>query len=297
MRPNPYDPILASARRRPELWRVGVLMILAFGMLVAVTPLFYAIIGVLAPDLRPIDVVGGQIVAGATPQGLFVIFAAFALMIGFSVRAARRLHDRSLRDLTGPAAALRADFGVTLRAVLIVTALTFLIPMGEAGGVLDSQLRVPVWLLWLPLALIGLLVQVTAEELFFRGYLQSQIAAATGSYLSGLLASALIFGLAHYNVALSGAAVWFPVVWAFFFGLAVGDLTARTGTLGPAIALHLVNNLAATLIAPPAGLYSGFGLYTRALDLNEAYTDPAILGVELLVLLISWLAARLALRR
>ena len=38
-------------------------------------------------------------------------------------------------------------------------------------------------------------------------------------------------------------------IWAGAFGIAAADLTARCGTLGPAIALHFGNNLCAALIA------------------------------------------------
>ncbi|GAA3860149.1 CPBP family intramembrane glutamic endopeptidase [Celeribacter arenosi] len=295
MTPHPYDAILQSATRRPEFWRLGVVFVLALGLIGAVTPLFYSVVMSLAPELSPFALPSDTV---STRQGgVFVVLAGFSLLLLGSILTARRLHDRSLRDITGPAALMRDQIRTTTKWIAPIVAITLMLPWDGEGSQLVAQLPLRQWLMWVPFALLGIAVQVTAEEVFFRGYLQSQIAGATGSYLSGLFASAFVFGLLHYNGTLTGIGLWFTLGWAVMFGLAAGDLTARSGTLGPAIVLHFVNNISAMLIAPPDGLFSAFGLYTRTADLSDILADPMIIVFEAAVLFVTWLAARIAIRR
>jgi membrane protease YdiL (CAAX protease family) len=130
----------------------------------------------------------------------------------------------------------------------------------------------------------------------FRGYLQSQLAARFASPMVWLVLPALAFGLLHMDTVTYGANGWLVMVWATGFGLAAGDLTARFGTLGPATALHLVNNFSAILVAAPKGQFDGLALYVYPFSLGEAGAVAAVLPVDILTLLCAWLAIRLALR-
>ena len=74
------------------------------------------------------------------------------------------------------------------------------------------------------------------------------------------------------------------------------DLTARCGNLGPALALHFLNNFAALLLLAPGEEMSGLALYRLPIEMS----DPGLvshLPVEIGLLFILWLAARVALRR
>jgi len=62
------------------------------------------------------------------------------------------------------------------------------------------------WLGLLPLTLAFLLIQVSAEELVFRGYLQSQLAALGLHRFVWIMIPSAIFGLLHYDPAVMGAA-------------------------------------------------------------------------------------------
>jgi Predicted metal-dependent membrane protease len=295
-RTHPYAPIIASAMRRPELWRVGVTLLAGLLLSVVVTPLFYFIVGRLAPNLMPFQAGPRGVMVGATPGGLFTILAGFALLLIGSIKLAERLHGRNLRELTGPARTMRAQFLVTLKWIAGFTVLSMLLPWdGPAEPV--ANMPGTVWLFWLPFAILGLMVQVTAEEVFFRGYLQSQIAGATNSYPLGVAASSVLFGLAHLSGTSEGIAAVFPALWAIGFGVLAGDLTMRSGTLGPAIALHFMNNLSAMLLAPQQDMMSGFGLFVQTDSLQTLYSDPKALIFQSLMLFVSWLVARLAIRR
>ena len=77
----------------------------------------------------------------------------------------------------------------------------------------------------------------------------------------------------------------------------MADLTARSGTLGPAIALHFINNVSAVLIVSlPDGL-AGLALYVAPFSLDNTELLRAWLPVDFMLMLVFWLAARLAIRR
>nr|WP_319248953.1 CPBP family intramembrane glutamic endopeptidase [uncultured Celeribacter sp.] len=294
---HPYDAILRAANRRPQLWRIVVAVLMALAIMAIATPAFYALVRGIAPELTPLQFTTRGIAIGTTPGGLFVILAGFALLLGGTLILARRLHDRGLRDLTGPAPLMRKQFFDTFKWMVGLMLISFLLPWDGADNEIAENLPFGMWLFWLPFAVLGLLIQILAEELFFRGYLQSQLIASTKSYVLGLCAASVLFGMGHINGTAEGLAALFPVIWAMFFGLMAGDLTARAGTIGPACALHLVNNASALLLAPQQDTMSGFGLMKQTSDVSDLYSDPKIMLFEGLLLLISWLAARIAIRR
>jgi membrane protease YdiL (CAAX protease family) len=289
--------MLASALRKTAYWRIFVVLGGAFLVAAVLTPLAIAVIGGIAPELSAIQRIGTSIQIGATPGGLFIVLASFALLLGATIIFAKHISDRSLRDITGPAPALRRQLAVTLKWMAGLTFVMIFVPAPHQAGDLKEQMSALLWLPWLPLGLIGLAIQVTAEEIFFRGYLQTQLIGATRSYAKGMILAALLFGIGHISTEVDGVAALFPVIWATMFGLVAGDLTARSGTLGPAIAVHFVNNMMAMFIAPVGGQLSGFGLWTRDIDLTTAYSDPTLICFEGLILLITWLTARIALKR
>src|SRR5690606_23395048 len=122
------------------------------------------------------------------------------------------------------------------------------------------------WLLLLPLSLTAVLVQTSAEEILFRGYIQQQLAARFASPLIWMVAPAVIFGLLHYRPD-AGANGGLIMLWAAGFALAAADLTARAGTLGPAIALHFMSNTSALLILSAEGTLSGLALFRLQIDM------------------------------
>jgi membrane protease YdiL (CAAX protease family) len=76
------------------------------------------------------------------------------------------------------------------------------------------------------------------EEMLFRGYIQTGLAGRLGP-ARGVLAASILFGAAHMD------AVQGPM--AVLLGLYLGFVTEWTGSIRPAIACHVVNNLFGTL--------------------------------------------------
>jgi hypothetical protein len=107
----------------------------------------------------------------------------------------------------------------------------------------------------------------------------------------------VLFGLAHYSPGTYGGNAWLVVIWASIFGMIAADLTARSGTLGPTIAVHFVTNVSALLLIAPQGEMSGLALYQYPFTANDESAIRSFLPIDFAVMIVCWLAARLALRR
>ena len=118
--------------------------------------------------------------------------------------------------------------------MLISTALLLFIPvLGIWLNLINLELSLPSWL---PLFIVNnLLLTCVAEEVFFRGYLQNQLA-RFGVYPSIIMAGVL-FGLAHFA---GGIAFVFLATLA---GIAYGLIYVATGRLSLAILAHFLFNL------------------------------------------------------
>ena len=79
-----------------------------------------------------------------------------------------------------------------------------------------------------------------AEELFFRGYMQTRLAEAW-SRTRAVVVTAACFGVLHIDV--SGL----HIALAFAMGLYLGFVVEHTGSVLPAIVCHVVNNIVYTL--------------------------------------------------
>lgn len=249
-----------------------------------------------------------SLATGTTPAGLKVQLAGFALPFGLLGVVLWSLHGRNLASLFGPRDLARTGFlSVFVKVAVVLVVLQAAPPWpGEEDIALIRPLAA--WLVYLPLAVPAIIIQVTAEEAFFRGYIQQQLAARWSSPRVWMVAPAVAFGSIHFLNAetLVEGIIW--SLWAALFALSAADLTARHGSLGPAIGLHLANNLFAVLLFGIEGRASS-GLALILIEPPE--TDLSALGAEALLTPwglsqialtvlgagIPWLAARIALRR
>ena len=104
-------------------------------------------------------------------------------------------------------------------------------------------------------------MQSAAEELAFRGFLMQSLAARFRSPVVWWLLPALLFGALHWNPAELGANAGLGVLASTVVGLALADVTARTGNLSAAIGLHFANNVMAMLVVALPSPVSGLALY------------------------------------
>lgn len=166
----------------------------------------------------------GVVVVGA----ILLMFTGLGLMLTPEAARPVFIEHPSLRLYL---AAILAVLGVSFA----LEALTVLFDVGRDGGLGEMNrmmARLQPWERGVAAFAIGVGPGVT-EELCFRGWLMSRLDALGGRWWALTLSSA-VFGLFHFDLL-------YALVTAIM-GLTLGFCALRTGSLGPAIAAHTVNN-------------------------------------------------------
>ncbi|MBZ8118409.1 CPBP family intramembrane metalloprotease [Roseovarius sp. LXJ103] len=291
---EPHQSLIAPARGTSALWRLVVGLALATALFLGLAVFYSGLVRrMLSPEAWGPDGTGMDL--GTTPEGALATLFVFAPMILALWSATLLLHRRGMLSLIGPLGSAVRQGVRALAALALLYGVVSLLPMPEEMA-LTAGLSGRQWLLLLPLALLGLLIQVSAEELVFRGYIQSQLAARFSPPWVWIIVPSILFGALHYDPSVMGEGAIWIAIWAALFGVAAADITARTGTLGPAIALHFVNNFVGILITGTEGYLDGLALYTVPFDTADMALLRAWMPVEILMIFTSWLAVRVALR-
>lgn len=289
-----HEAFVAPARKHPAFWRFAAGMVLAVFVYVSLSQIFFQTIqGLCAarPQLMR------DLNAGTSPLAMYILLSSFMFMAVGAGISARLLHDRAFVTLLGPLPLLRRDFRMVSLAVLSVMALVFLLPPWDMGGDFVPNLPFATWLVLLLPSLFFVLLQVSAEEIVFRGYVQQQLAARFRSPLIWMVLPSVLFALGHYLPDTAGDNALMIAIWAGVFGLLMADLTARSGSLGPAIAVHLWNNVSAMVFVSLPDELSGLALYLTPFGMEDTAALRAWLPVDFAMMFVFWLAARLAIRR
>ena len=286
---------VAPARSTSALWRFFLGLFVAVVAYVALNELYfqtvYGLAGSAAPSLH------GDLLKGATPQAMYLLLFSFGTMAMAVAVTVRIVHRRSAGSLFGLPGRLWPSFRGVSGAMLLLGVALAVLPPWDMGGELTPNLPLSRWLLLLPLSLLAVLVQVSAEEIVFRGYVQQQLAARFSSPLIWMVLPSALFAAGHYLPAEAEENALMVALWAGVFGILMADLTARSGSLGPAIAVHLWNNVSAILIVSLPDDLSGLALYLTPFSMDDAAALRSWLPVDFALMLVSWLAARLAIRR
>ncbi|MEX0367858.1 MAG: lysostaphin resistance A-like protein [Ruegeria sp.] len=287
-----HERLVAPARLRPEIWRLlaglGLIAVVVFALNAGVL----AVAGSLGSELWL-----RNFLAGATPVAMLILLASFAFVTLGVTLAARQLQRRSLQTIVGPYHLALTQFWHVLRGLLLLGAVLLVLPPYDMGAPMQPNLPVTVWLTVLPFSLLAVLIQTSAEEILFRGYLQQSLAARFRSPVIWMGLPSILFAMGHYVPSEAGDNALLIALWSGVFGLLMADLTARAGTLGPAIALHLFNNIVALLFVALPGSLDGLALFLIPYEMSDTTNLRVWLGVDFVLMLIAWLVARLALRR
>ncbi len=287
---------VAPARERSELWRLIVGLALATALIMLCSPLLWQFLSyVMSEDGH--RALYNDFETLLLPQSTLVLLYSFGLVWIAVAAVVIVLHLRRPETLIGSPtiAFLQAKFVVV--ALLLVSAALMVLPPYGFEPALVPGLPFAQWAGFLLPALVAVFIQTSAEEVLFRGYIQQQLAARFNSPFVWMMIPSVLFGLAHYAPQSYGSNAWLVVIRATIFGVLAADLTARSGTLGPAIAMHFVNNIAALLIIAPQGEMSGLALFHYPFDASDEAAVRALLPIDFAMMLVTWLAARLALRR
>jgi membrane protease YdiL (CAAX protease family) len=228
---------------------------------------------------------------------MYVLLFGFGLLVVAVICAVAIVHRRGVPSLIGPWRQTAHQFWRVCAGLACLYGGLLVLPPWDLGGPLVANLPIGLWLALLPISLLAVLVQVTGEEVLFRGYLQQQLAARFASSWVFLWVPSVLFGAGHYAPIEAGENAWIIALWAVMFGVLMADITARAGTLGPAIALHFANNIAAMLIISVPDSLSGLALYVTPFPMTDVEAMRAWLPVDFALMWISWLVARIAIRR
>lgn len=283
MRSPEFEAMVRPARLYPEIWRLllGILVIVFCylgGVALALVAVFAAV--------GPLEFFGWvqSLATPDQPAQTLVLLGTFAgLLIG--VLLAALVHFRGPGTLFGPRDETLRGFILTVA----VSAPLYAALMGAGAWIEPAIPNLPLttWLKLLPAALALLLVQIAAEELIFRGYLQQQLAARFAARWIWMGLPSLLFCVLHWNPE-AGPAAWLILLTTFVFALVLADLTERTGSLGAALGLHFVNNIAGLLVISISGTITGLARWVTPFGLEEGARLVPSLGFNILFILVVW---------
>ncbi len=293
MQYSAHVPFVAPARVRPELWRLFVGLLL--------TAVVYALCSAAIFGLVIAwSGIGGaiswmeELSSTAGPTGTLLLLATFVGMAVGPMLAVRFLHRRSVQSLFGPLPVLAQHFFITLLICAVVFAVTALIPTPTMAPLPNTELSL--WMSFLPLALVGVLIQTGAEEILFRGYMQQQLAARFSSPIVWMVLPSAVFAALHYQPEIMGDNTWLMMGAVFVFAILAADITAVTGNIGAAWAMHFVNNALAILIVATDGPLSGLALYMAPISPDSVDIRP-LFYLDIATTVALWAVVRLILRR
>jgi len=287
-----HETLVAGARARPQLWR----LVLGLVVVMAVWFLLFALAQVVMSGLFPGPWLAG-LQDGSNPPAMLALLGGFGFLIVGVTVAARLLQKRSLVSVTGPPRVVVRQFMRVSRYLLMLGGVLLLLPPYQMSAPMVANLPMLTWLALLPLSLLTLLLQTGAEEILFRGYIQQGLAARFRHPLIWLILPSTVFALGHYLPAEAGENAVLIAVWAGVFGVLMADLTARAGTIGPAIAVHFFNNFIALLIIASPSSLNSLALYVLPYEMSDTQALRPWMVVDFAIMGVCWLVARLAIRR
>lgn len=219
---------------------VLILLLWFVGQAFIVVPALLALGGDLAAD--------GTFTTPAPWGTLFISLASFVPFFVATPLIVRFLHQRPALTVVTPFRSLNWRLiawgaGLWLVPTVALSLVSLVLRSGEA----------PRWnyqpgLFWpaLAMAVTLLVIQTSAEELFFRGYLLQWFRKLTGNIWVLAAMSGLLFGLPHLanpEVAGSSGTEWLPALAIYFAtGFALAAVSVRSGTIELALGAHFINN-------------------------------------------------------
>lgn len=288
--------LLQENRVDQTIWRLAAGLVVAAIVMVTLNSSLQAAIMRLAPSLW-VTHFSEAARLGQTPFSMLVTLFSFGfLIIGISV-ALRLVHKRGLSSLLGPRSVFIGQSVRVLSVLLAIGAVLLVLPPYNLGMELVDNLPFSRWLILLPFGLVAVFIQSASEEILFRGYIQQHLAARFSHPAIWMALPALLFAFGHYVPADAGDNALLLAIWSGLFGVLMADLTARAGSLGPAIILHTFNNVSALLFVSLPDNLNGLALYVTPVGMNDTELLRAWLPVDFATTIVFWLAARLAIRR
>lgn len=288
--------LVRPMRATAQPWRLLLGMILIAFLTLAILGVLQTVALSLLPGLIALDTsaVGA---GGNSAAGLIFMLCSYAGVSLAVFMTVLLLHRRPALGVLGPVPLALSQFIRVVLALAVLFVVIWILPPWDMDEPLIPHLSMATWLALLPMSLLAVLIQTSAEEILFRGYLQQTLAARFSNPLIWMVLPSALFAFGHYAPAEAGENALLIAAWAGVFGLLMADLTARAGSLGPAIAVHMMNNVVALLLITFADTLGGLSLYHLPYGMENTAELRSWLAADFGFMLVSWLAARLAIRR
>lgn len=222
-----------------------------------------------------------------TRFGLAVLLLAVGSMWFAVLLVMRVLHRRPLSTLLGATARLSwhdfaRSFAIWFVVGVVSSAIFFTMDVTAAR----SETNLLEWAAaFLPLSLF-ILLQSSAEELVFRGYLQQSLAQRFPHWLAWAILPGIAFTLPHWDFE---ALPWMNAAYLMsvaVFSIAMTVLVCATGNLGAAFGAHFATNLVALLLFSSDGDYRSAALFVGLpmQDPSWTPTDAALITLSMIAL-------------
>lgn len=294
-----FEAFVAPARENNQLWRTVLTFLIGTLLYVFWTALVFLIVGgVLAAIYgmeEAVERIYSAMDGGLTPFDLGLILATFIPMAAAAVVMVV-FYGRSPMILFGLRKNFLRNFLIAIGVIGAFQIGFFLYDRFYGANDLVPNLPVGEWAQHLIWALPLLFIQITAEELVFRGFLVQQLAARFKSPLWWMVLPSVLFGLCHFDPTIDFNLALLLVLATTLFGLIAVDLTCVTGNLAAAMGLHFANNFFAMMIAATPDKLSGLALYHANYTTQDTEVMMPLVGLSLVMLTVVWLIVRGALR-
>jgi uncharacterized protein len=222
----------------PPPWHVFLAYLLAVVMIVSTSLLAAAVVTSMYPDRSETAVLQGLpgLLAGGIASSLGLLVTLILVVRPPDPGRLRLLPGRE----TGRSLLVMVIGMLSLGQAL--DSLTSLLGLGNRGAMPEIKRALAGAIgpdLFVSVVVIGLLAG-TAEEVFFRGYMQAALRRRWRPW-AAVATTSLCFAILHVEVI--------HIVLAFVLALYLGFITELTGSALPAVVCHVVNNGVFTLLA------------------------------------------------
>jgi membrane protease YdiL (CAAX protease family) len=230
----------------PRPWQVLLAYLLACVLILCTSLLAVAVVASMYPDEPERTVLHGLpgLLAGGIASSTALVLTLLLVVRPLAPARLRLLPGRE----TGPALFVMVVGVLALGQAL--DSLTTLAGLANRGAmpVIRRALADAVGPDLFAAVVVIAFLAGTAEELFFRGYIQTSLRLHWRP-LPAVAVTSLCFGLLHFE--------WIHAALAFALGLYLGFIVELTGSALPAVVCHVVNNAVFTLITALAGSIDG----------------------------------------
>ena len=230
----------------PRVWPVFLAYLIAVLTVIIASLAALGALRAANPDVPDAELLGGVVglIVGGLASSTALVLTVTVVSQPFAAAALRLVPGRE----TGPALAAAVLGMLALGQML--DSVTMLIGLGHRGSmpaIRKALTGIEGGELFAAVVVLGLMAGA-AEELFFRGYMQTRLRMAWRAG-PAIVVTSVAFGLLHLE--------WIHAAMALVLGIYLGVLTERTGSALPAIVCHVVNNSVFTVLTALTGTIDG----------------------------------------